>query len=186
MSKAEAHLVIVVMGVSGAGKTNVGKALARRCGCLFMDGDALHPPANIQKMKSGKPLDDADRAPWLENVRGWIDARLSEGRCGVISCSALKRRYRAELSSGRGDVRLVLLDGPKALLMSRLAGRKGHFMPISLLDSQLAALEPPEDGEDIMVVDITPPVDRIVSEIVSGLGLAQHALRPRRPGPQPR
>lgn len=171
MSQKRAPTVIVVMGVSGAGKTTVGKALAERCGYLFEDGDDLHPAANIEKMKSGQPLDDADRAPWLANVRGWIDARFAEGRSGVIACSALKQQYRIDLAACRAGPRLVLLEGPRALLLKRLAARKGHFMPIALLDSQLAAFEPPSADEDILTVNIAPPVDRIVSEIVAALRL---------------
>ncbi|HEY2358737.1 MAG TPA: gluconokinase [Phenylobacterium sp.] len=169
-------MVIVVMGVSGVGKTTVSEALAKRCGFAFIDGDTLHPKANIEKMSSGRPLNDADRAPWLGKVKDWIDAQLAEGRSGVVSCSALKRKYRSELVSGRADVRLVLLEGTRALLAERLAGRMGHFMPPTLLDSQLADLEQPDPSEHVTTIDVGPPADQIVDQIVAALGLK--AARP--------
>ena len=127
--------------------------------------------ANIEKMSSKRPLNDTDRAPWLAKVRDWIDAQLAEGRSGVVSCSALKRKYRSELAAGRADVRLVLLQGSRALLAERLADRKGHFMPPTLLDSQLADLEQPDPSEHVTTIDVGPPADQIVEQIVATLGL---------------
>jgi carbohydrate kinase (thermoresistant glucokinase family) len=158
------------MGVSGSGKTTVGRALAARLGWAFKDGDELHPPANIAKMKRGEPLDDADRAPYLANVAAWIDA-LS-GAPGVVSCSALKRAYRAVLTDGRPFVRIVYQEGSRALIAERMAHRPGHFMPPSLLDSQFEALEPPGPDEHAITVAATLSVEAQVNEIVRALGLA--------------
>jgi gluconokinase len=164
-------VAVVVMGVAGAGKTTVGEALAKRCGYAFVDGDALHPAANIAKMSAGQPLTDADRAPWLAKVAAWMDARLAEGRSGVVTCSALKRKYRDQLAVGRPGVRLVLLDGSHALIAERVANRKGHFWPAGLLDTQFADFEPPGPDEAILVIDVAPPVDVQVAEIVDRLAL---------------
>jgi gluconokinase len=168
-------VAIVVMGVAGAGKTTVGQALATRCGYAFIDGDALHPKANIDKMSAGQPLTDADRAPWLAKVADWMDARLSEGRSGVVTCSALKRKYRDKLTAGRPAARLVLLDGSRQLIEARVAKRTGHFWPPGLLDTQFADFEPPAADEAILVVDVAPPVEVQAAEIVERL-----ALRPAR------
>jgi gluconokinase len=161
--------VVVMMGVSGSGKTTVGKALAERLGWTFQEGDAFHPPANIAKMKSGQPLDDADRAPWLAKVEAWISAELARGRCGVIACSALKRRYRDSIIAGRDDVVLVYLEGSKDLIATRVAARRGHFMPPSLLGSQFDALEAPAPSENTIVVDVSRPVAAQVDGIVAAL-----------------
>ncbi|THD70971.1 gluconokinase [Phenylobacterium sp.] len=166
---------IVVMGVAGAGKTTVGQALATHCGYAFVDGDALHPAANIAKMSAGQPLTDADRAPWLAKVADWMDARLAEGRSGVVTCSALKRKYRDELTLGRPAVRLVLLDGSRELIEARVAKRTGHFWPPGLLETQFADFEPPGPDEAILVIDVAPPVDIQVAEIVERLALTPAA-----------
>jgi gluconokinase len=142
--------VLVVMGVSGAGKSTVARRLASRLGWDFEEGDALHPAANVAKMAAGEALSDADRVPWLAAVASWIDAELEADRRGVITCSALKRRYRDELR--RPGVLFVLLDVPRAELERRLQRRRGHFMPASLLDSQLATLEPPATDEDALTL----------------------------------
>jgi carbohydrate kinase (thermoresistant glucokinase family) len=163
--------VLVVMGVSGAGKTTIGKALAERLGWTFEEGDALHPAANIAKMKAGQPLNDQDRAPWLKAIGAWIDARAARGEGGVISCSALKRAYRDELTKGRPQVKIIYLHGSEALIAKRLAGRKGHFMPPSLLGSQFADLEAPRADEGALVVDINQSVQAQVDEIVGRLAL---------------
>jgi carbohydrate kinase (thermoresistant glucokinase family) len=144
--------VLVVMGVAGAGKTTVGLELAARLGWAFEDGDDLHPAANIAKMKRGEPLDDADRAPYLANVAAWIDRRAAAGEPGVVTCSALKRAYRAVLTEGRPFVRIIYLDGSPALISERMAHRSGHFMPPSLLASQFEALEPPGPDENPIVI----------------------------------
>ena len=166
-------LVLVAMGVSGSGKTTVGKALAAQLGWPFKEGDELHPPANIAKMKSGLPLTDADRAPWLDAVAGWIDAWIEAETSGVITCSALKHAYRSRLVRGHPDeARFVYLKGDKALIAARVAARRGHFMPPSLLDSQFADLEEPCPDEHAIVDDISRPLQAQVEAIVGALGLA--------------
>ncbi|HEY3948759.1 gluconokinase [Phenylobacterium sp.] len=161
--------ILVMMGVSGTGKTTVGEALARRIGWTFQEGDDFHPAANIEKMKSGKPLDDADRAPWLAKVEAWIGDQLAAGRSGVITCSALKRAYREAIVRGRADVVVVYLKGSEPLIAQRVAKRRGHFMPPSLLDSQFAALEEPGPSEHPIVVDVDQPVEGQVDDIVGAL-----------------
>lgn len=146
------HRVIVVMGVSGSGKSTVGRLLAERLGVPYEDADDLHPPANIAKMAAGHPLDDADRAPWLDAVADWIAARGDRG--GVMTCSALRRRYRDRLRRAAPDLFFVHLDGTPEVIAGRLAARPGHFMPSALLRSQLDALEPLEPGEAGVVVGI--------------------------------
>lgn len=142
----------VVMGVSGSGKSTVAAALAQRLGCDLAEGDDLHPAANVAKMAAGQPLTDVDRWPWLTTVAEWIDARVAEGRGGVVSCSALKREYRDRL---RGEhVTFVYLRGDRATIAARLADRRDHFMPAALLDSQFASLQPPAADELFIDVDI--------------------------------
>jgi gluconokinase len=160
-------LVLVVMGVSGVGKTTLGKMLAERLGWTFKEGDELHPAANIAKMQAGHPLDDADRAPWLDAIGAWIDAELGVGRSGVITCSALKRAYRDRLVHGRPGVRFVFIQLEQADVAARIAGRKGHFMPPSLLASQFADLQPPGADEPVIVVDGAQPIEAQVEAVVS-------------------
>ena len=160
--------VAVVMGVSGSGKSTVGAALAARLGWDFGEGDELHPPDNVAKMAAGRPLDDADRWPWLHRVRQWIGARLDTGRSGVVSCSALRRGYRDVLR--RDGVVFVYLAGSAEVLGDRLAHRSGHFMPATLLSSQLATLEPPGADERAITVPITDPPAAQVAAIVHALG----------------
>ena len=159
----------VVMGVSGSGKSTVGAELASRLDWQFVDGDSLHPPANVAKMRAGKALDDRDREPWLDAIAARIDSWIEEGRPGVIACSALKRRYRGRIIGNRAEVRLIYLSGSRDVIGGRLAARRGHFMPASLLDSQFAALEPPGPEEHPIVVDIDRPITAIVDAIVTGL-----------------
>jgi gluconokinase len=159
-------MVIVVMGVAGCGKTTVGRALAERLEMPFQEGDALHPPANVAKMAGGTPLTDDDRTPWLAAVAAWIDERRRAGTGGVISCSALKRAYRRVLVGDRPDVRLVYLQGDEPLLAARLAARTDHFMPASLLASQLGTLEEPAATERPIVVSAALPVARIVDTVM--------------------
>ena len=163
--------VLVIMGVSGSGKTTVGQALAARLRWPFEDGDALHPASNIAKMKRGEPLDDNDRAPYLTNVAAWIDRRAAAGEPGVVTCSALKRAYRDVLTHGRPFVRIVYLDGSQSLIGERIAHRTGHFMPASLLASQFDALETPTADEHAIVVPVDQPVAAQVGEIIAALGL---------------
>ncbi len=142
--------VYVVMGVSGCGKSTVGKLIAQALGAHYAEGDSFHPPENVEKMRGGQPLDDSDRAPWLAAMASAIRDWNAKDETVVLACSALKRRYRDVLRGG-GDVRFIHLAGEKALIAARLAARKGHYMPPTLLDSQFATLEPPGDDEAITV-----------------------------------
>jgi gluconokinase len=161
--------VAVVMGVSGSGKTTVADGVARRNGWQLVEGDKLHPPANVAKMKSGTPLTDADRWPWLRAIAQEIDAIRARGESAVVASSALKRAYRDILIGDRPDVALVYLQGSKDLIARRMAARKNHFMPPALLDSQFATLEAPTEDEHPIVVSIEPPPDAIVDEVVRKL-----------------
>ena len=163
--RRDAPRILVIMGVSGSGKTTVGQALAARLGWTFVEGDRLHPPENVAKMQSGRPLDDNDRAPWLAAIAALIADWERRGIRGIVTCSALKRRYRDQIIGGRREVRLVYLEGSHTLLAERLAGRRGHFMPASLLDSQFAALEPPSADENALTVGVDAPVEAIVDRI---------------------
>lgn len=168
------------MGVAGSGKTTVGRRLAQRLGWSFQEGDALHPPENVAKMRDGHPLDDEDRAPWLAAIARRIDDWRENGHSGVITCSALKRQYREIIVGSRPEVRLVFLHGTRELLRERLAARRGHFMPPSLLDSQLATLEPPGPEENAISVAVDAPVESIVERIVAALTPAGTIASPRR------
>jgi carbohydrate kinase (thermoresistant glucokinase family) len=165
---AEQVKAIVVMGVSGSGKTTIGELLAGRLGWDFVDGDDLHPPANVAKMRAGTPLTDADRWPWLDAIAGWIDTARA-GRPGVVTCSALKRVYRDRLLGGRPEVRLVYLHGSFEMIAARQAARRGHFMPASLIESQFATLEPPGADERAIsvAVDLAPEV--IVGAVLAAM-----------------
>ena len=165
-------IVLVLMGVSGSGKTTVAKIIAERLHWAFEEGDALHPPANVAKMAAGHPLDDADRAPWLAKVADWVDARLDAGECGVITCSSLKRAYREIIARRGSGVEFVYLHGSRELIAARLGGRHGHFMPSSLLDSQFATLEEPGADEPAIRVEIGEPPEDIATHIANALGLA--------------
>ena len=156
--------LLVTMGVSGSGKSVVGKALAQRLGVPFADGDDLHPPANIAKMAAGQPLDDHDRHPWLDAVGGWLAEHDESG--GVISCSALKRKYRDQLRSHAPRVAFVHLDGDRDVIELRQASRSGHFMPTALLSSQFASLQPLAPDEHGMVIDVDQSIEAIVEEYV--------------------
>jgi carbohydrate kinase (thermoresistant glucokinase family) len=158
------------MGVSGAGKTTIARELTARLGWPFEEGDSLHPEVNVAKMHAGIPLTDADRRPWLEAVAAWIDEQRAKRQPGIITCSALKRAYREIIIGPRQEARLVYLRGGRDLLAERLAGRRGHFMPASLLQSQMNTLEEPGPAEDPLTVDIGPPADQIAEEIIRLLG----------------
>jgi carbohydrate kinase (thermoresistant glucokinase family) len=161
--------VLVAMGVSGSGKTTLGKALAERLGWDFQEGDDLHPAANVEKMRSGQPLNDADRAPWLARIAAWIDEHLTAGRNGVITCSALKRAYRDQLGKGRPDVIFVFMDLDQAAIAERLKHRRGHYWPPSLLASQFADLQPPQPDEHVIDVDGTRPLEAQIEQVVQAL-----------------
>lgn len=168
-----ARTILVVMGVSGSGKTTIAKVLAARLGWPFEEGDHLHPASNIAKMHSDVPLTDADRRPWLDKVAARIDGWRQAGRPGIITCSALKRSYRHVIADDRPEVCFLYLHGDRALIAARLAARKGHFMPADLLDSQLATLEAPGPDEHAITVEVGPPTDVIVAEVVRDLDLEQ-------------
>jgi gluconokinase len=157
------------MGVSGSGKTTIGKLLAERLGWQYQEGDALHPPENVAKMSGGTPLTDADRIPWLHRIAGRIDEWRSRGESGVITCSALKRAYRDIIIGSRPDVGLIHLKGSRELIGRRMMARKGHFMPAALLDTQFATLQEPTPDERPVTVDISGTPAEIVEEIVRRL-----------------
>ncbi len=160
--------VLVVMGVSGSGKSAVGAALAQRLRAPFADADDFHSPANIAKMTAGEPLDDDDRRPWLDAIGRWLQAHPDGA---VISCSALKRSYRDQLRSHAPDAVFVHLDGSREVIARRQASRPGHFMPASLLASQFATLEPLGPDEEGVVIDVDQSVDAIVQQYVDTTAL---------------
>jgi gluconokinase len=161
--------VVVIMGVSGCGKSTIASMLAHRMHWIYEDADWFHPRSNVEKMNSGKPLADEDRLPWLHAIAAWIDATRRIGNHGVIACSALRRMYRDILVGERRDVQIVYLKGERDLIARRLAARDGHFMPASLLNSQFAALEEPTADEHPIVASIVPHPREIVSGIVQEL-----------------
>ena len=171
---------LVVMGVSGSGKTTIADRLAERLGWTFEDGDRFHPPSNVAKMSAGQPLTDEDRWPWLQAIADEIDRVCKAGEHAVVACSALKRAYRDILVHGRSDVRIIYLGGTQELIASRLASRKGHFMPRGLLTSQFKTLEPPAANENPVTVSIDAPVETIVDDIVAQLKLALTGSAPAR------
>lgn len=168
---ATAPRVVVMMGVSGVGKTTIGTLLAERLGWGYAEGDSYHPPANVAKMRAGTPLDDADRAPWLAAIAADIDRWRAAGQGMVVACSALKRSYRDILIGGRPDVRLVRLAGDEALIRARMETRTDHYMPPSLLSSQLATLQPPGDDEEAITVNVACSPQACVAQILEALGI---------------
>ncbi len=181
LDSARAHRgsppILIIMGVSGAGKSTIAQALAARLGWPFVEGDTLHPGANIAKMQAGIPLSDADREPWLARVAAWIDRQRANKQPGIITCSALKRSYRQIIVGDRPGVRLVYLRGSRDVIAQRLAGRRDHFMPASLLMSQIDALEEPDPSEEPLTIDIGPSADQIVDEIIRRLGASEMVCR---------
>ena len=168
-------MVVLIMGVSGSGKSTVGGMLADRLGWVFRDGDEFHPATNVSKMRSGNPLDDNDRRPWLLAIQQFMDLCHRDGQSCVIACSALKAAYRDLLRCTEPWVRLVHLHGTRELLANRMLARSGHFMPAALLDSQLATLELPTDA---LILDISPPPETLVAQIISAFGLGAHPSFP--------
>ena len=160
---------IVVMGVSGCGKSTVGGLLAERLGWAFADGDGFHPPANVEKMRAGTPLTDTDRWPWLDAIAARIAAARAGGTGVVIACSALRRVYRDRLRDGHADIRFLHLTGEPSLIMARQAARTGHYMPASLIASQFATLEPPDTEADVIDLDVDPEPPAIAQQAIAAL-----------------
>jgi gluconokinase len=157
----------VIMGVCGCGKSTVGAALAQAFDVAFIEGDAYHPAPNVTKMSAGEPLTDDDRAGWLQALAREIGAARARGEGIVVSCSALKRRYRDLLRQADPDLRFAHLQGPRGMIAARMQTRIGHYMPISLLDSQLRDLEPLQPGEAGLTLDTTEPPDALVARIIA-------------------
>ena len=175
---AHSASVLVVMGVSGSGKSTIAAMLAHRLHWLYEDGDWFHPKRNIEKMHHGEPLTDEDRWPWLHAIADWIDATRRSGNRGIVACSALKRVYRDILVGDRRDVRIIYLKGDRDLIAQRIAARADHFMPPQLLDSQFEALEEPGPDENPVIVSIEPSPREIVTQILSALNMAERAQPP--------
>ena len=171
--------VLVVMGVSGCGKSTIASMLAHRLHWIYEDGDWFHPQSNVEKMHHGEPLNDADRWPWLRAIADWIDATRMAGDRGIVACSALKRAYRDIVVGERRDVRLVYLKGDRELIAPRIATRADHFMPPQLLDRQFKTLEEPAADERPIIVSIVPHPREIVDTIVHELGIDQHPAAAR-------
>jgi carbohydrate kinase (thermoresistant glucokinase family) len=163
------NTVLIVMGVSGVGKSTIAEALNAHLRWPYKEGDELHPAANVEKMKHGIPLDDADRKPWLEAVKAWIDLRVTAGDPGIITCSALKRSYRDMLIDHRPNVRVLYLRADVPVLEAHLANRTGHFMPPSLLESQLRTLEEPAADENPITVQVDGSVEDTVQAILAAM-----------------
>nr|WP_321445929.1 gluconokinase [uncultured Cohaesibacter sp.] len=167
-------MIIVVMGVSGSGKSTVGSALAAELGCIFQDADALHPSENVLAMAEGKPLTDAMREPWLQVLEDLLFDHMSRGETLVLACSALKRAYRARLFERVDNGLFVYIAGTREQILPRLTQRQGHFFPSTLLDSQFKDLQEPEEDEPVFRVPVTLPVDQAVAEILSHLSHDAH------------
>jgi gluconokinase len=165
-------MIVILMGVSGAGKTAVGERLAARLGWAFHDGDDFHPQANVRKMAAGEPLTDEDRWPWLAALRETIEAHERSGTNAIVACSALKEEYRRYLLAGAPAARIVYLRGTPSLIAERLRRRRGHFFKADLLASQLAALEEPSSA---LVVDVDADLDVVVGRVLSALGSSASA-----------
>ena len=171
------HVIILVGGVAGSGKTTVGKLLAGRLHWRFADADKFHSAANVAKMRAGIPLADADRQPWLAAIEAWMDERIAAGESAVEGCSALRQSYRDQLLTGRPAAKMVFLTIDRELAHARLVARKGHFFTARLLDSQFADLEPPRESEQVLVIDAALSVGQIVDEIIERLGLPDPDLQ---------
>jgi len=165
----ERPTVLIFMGVTGSGKTTAAKLFAKKTGAVFHEGDDIHPPENIAKMHAGLPLTDADRGKWLKTLRQIVVRALAKNELSVLTCSALKAKYREQLAAGDSRVKFVHLAGPQTLIEQRLKNRRGHFMPPALLESQFAILEPPADA---LVFSCKLPPKKIVAELIQVLGIA--------------
>ena len=160
---------IILMGVSGSGKSAVGACVAQSLTIKFIDGDDLHPRANICKMANGRALDDEDRLPWLERISDAVFSLESKSDVGLIVCSALKRAYRDRIRAGNGPMLFVYLDGPFEVILERMSRRSGHFMKESMLRGQFEALERPCDEPDVRIVDIRPPLEHVIAMVGSAV-----------------
>lgn len=176
MTALPATCHVVVMGVSGSGKTTVARAIAEATGLVFAEADDFHPAANVEKMRSGIPLADDDRWPWLSDLARWMAEQAAAGASTIMACSALKRAYRDALGSGPPAVFFVHLSGDPGLIEARIAGRTGHYMPASLLGSQLATLEPLEADEAGIVIDVATPLEQIVATAVDAVEALRNHL----------
>jgi carbohydrate kinase (thermoresistant glucokinase family) len=175
---AGVHYALVVMGVSGSGKSTVGALLAKRLGWEMTEGDSLHPPANVEKMHRGIPLNDADRAPWLERIGEQLKAWAAEGRSGVVTCSALKRAYRARILAARPDARFIYLKASEAVIAQRVSARHHEYMPASLLHSQFETLEEPLPGEPVITIDAKDQPELEAQKIIDALRLPDSPPEP--------
>lgn len=165
-------MILVVAGVAGSGKTTVGKLIASKLGWEFADADDFHPPANIAKMRSGQPLSDADRFPWLAAIGGWMDEQLAAGRSAVVACSGLAYRYREALLTGRDEVQIAFLEVSREEAFRRLHERHGHFFGEQMVNSQFAEYEPPQpDEQRVHPVPSDQPPEQLADHIIAALGL---------------
>ena len=160
---------LVIMGVSGSGKTTIGVGLAKRLGWPYFDADDFHPPANIAKMSAGEPLTDEDRWPWLDQLNRLIASHLARPQPLILSCSALKRSYRERLLAGTQGGKIIYLEGSYELILDRMRDRKGHYMRPEMLQSQFSALEPPTPDEGVLTVQIDGPPEEVIDHIVMAL-----------------
>jgi carbohydrate kinase (thermoresistant glucokinase family) len=171
-------MIVLVGGVAGSGKTTVGRVLAARLNWHFQDADKFHSAANVSKMRAGIPLTDADRRPWLAAIAAWMDESIATGDSSVAGCSALRQSYRDQLLAGRPEARLAFLEVSREVAQARLLARKGHFFTARLIDSQFADLEPPQETDQVVVIDGAVSLDRIIGEIIDRLGLVAAARQP--------
>jgi gluconokinase len=159
--------ILLLMGVSGCGKTTTAQRLAKRLNWHFRDGDSFHPPTNVAKMQAGIPLSDDDRWPWLDAIGAWVDELIASGSRGVVTCSALKRSYRLRLLHNRPQMQLIYLKGSPELISDRISRRRNHFMPPALLASQFATLEEPRGAERPIIINVAMPPNRVVERILT-------------------
>jgi gluconokinase len=171
MNEPKTGCALIVMGVSGSGKTTVAELIAKRLGWPFVEGDRLHPKANVEKMRRGIPLTDADRWPWLDRIGEELKRWAAEGRSGIMTCSALKRAYRDRIRSARPDARFVYLKGSLALIEARVAARHHEYMPASLLKSQFDTLEEPAPDEPVVTIDADASPEEEATAAIAALGL---------------